>query len=278
MTATAALTATAQQRPRLGWLVSTLGVWLFAIGFAGFCWFGVHGGVHGLDSRVYWETARHSVSYGAAPGTVGAYLYPPPFALAIWPLARLPLAVFMNVWMALEAAAFAWLLKPLGVRWGLPAFLMCFAELIVGNIHAFLAVMAVVGARRGAPWACALLTKVTSGVGLLWFLTRRQWRPITAALGLTMLVVLVSVAVQPHQWSAWLRFVLHNSGQGSLFFPLRLALSAVVAAYAGRTRRAWLLPFSLVLAQPVAEWMSLTLLAAVPRLLVQGRSARADAA
>jgi hypothetical protein len=277
VTAVATASAATQQRPRIGWLLSTLGVWLSAVGFAAFFWFGVHGGVHGLDSRVYWEAARRSVSYDAAPGTLGAYLYPPPFALALWPLAQLPLAVFLDVWMALEAVAFAWLVKPLGARWGIPAFLMCFAELIVGNIHAFLAVMMVVGVRRGSPWVLALLTKVTSGVGLLWFIARRQWRPVLTSLGLTAAVCLASLALQRHAWGAWLHFVVRDSGQGTLFFPVRLVLAALVTAYAGRSRRSWLLPIALVLAQPVAEWMSLTLLSAVPRLVVKERAERTAA-
>ncbi|TAM88276.1 MAG: hypothetical protein EPN43_08475, partial [Jatrophihabitans sp.] len=161
--ATATAPAPARLGVRIGWLASTAAAWLLAIGFAWFCWFAVHGGVHGIDSRAYWLAAHRADPYRAAPGTLDAYLYPPPFTLLIWPLARLPLYAFNEVWLLAEAAVFAWLLRPLGLRWGVPAFLMCFAELIVGNVHAFLALVMVFGVRRGAPWAFALLTKVATG-------------------------------------------------------------------------------------------------------------------
>lgn len=266
MTATTAVAAPARTHVRVGWLTSTALVWLVAIGFAAFCWFGVHAGVHGLDAKAYWLAAHRSDPYHAAPGTLGAYLYPPPFALAIWPLARLPLGLFVDTWMLLEAVTFAWLLRPLGVRWGVPAFLMCFAELIVGNIHAFLALAMVLGVRRGAPWALAVLTKLTTGVGLVMFAVRREWRPVAVALGTSAALAALSALVVPGQWVLWWRFTMRHSGEGQLFFPARLAAAVVIAGAAGRLRKPWLLPFALVLAQPVAEWMSLTLLSAIPRL------------
>lgn len=266
MSATITVPAPAKQPVRIGWLLSTAVVWIVAVGFAAFCWFGVHGGVHGLDARAYWAAARSAHPYGAAPGTPGAYLYPPPFTLLVWPLARLPLHLFVEVWMLAEAAAFAWLLKPLGWRWGVPAFLGCFAELIVGNIHAFLAVAAVLGLRHGAAWAVPLLTKVTSGIGVLWFAVTRDWGRMVVAAAITGAVAALSAVVLPQQWAEWWHFTVSHAGAGQLLFPLRLAAAAAAAVIGARLRRPWLLAPALILAQPVAEWMSLTLLAAVPRL------------
>ncbi len=39
------------------------------------------------------------------------------------------------------------------------------------------------GFRYPATWAFVLLAKVTPGIGLLWFLVRREWRNLAIALG-----------------------------------------------------------------------------------------------
>ena len=44
-----------------------------------------------------------------------------------------------------------------------------YRDLLVGNIHLMLAATVVVGLRHSAVWALPLLTKITPGVGLLWF-------------------------------------------------------------------------------------------------------------
>ena len=41
----------------------------------------------------------------------------------------------------------------------------------------------VLGFRWPFTWAFVLLTKVTPGVGLLWFAVRREWRSLAIALG-----------------------------------------------------------------------------------------------
>ena len=46
----------------------------------------------------------------------------------------------------------------------------------VGNIHLLLGAVIVAGFRWPWLWALPLLTKVTPGVGLLWFALRREWR------------------------------------------------------------------------------------------------------
>ena len=54
--------------------------------------------------------------------------------------------------------------------------LLATVELAGGNISLLLAVAIVVGFRWPAAWAFVLLTKVTPGIGLLWFVVRREWR------------------------------------------------------------------------------------------------------
>jgi hypothetical protein len=55
-------------------------------------------------------------------------------------------------------------------------------ELAGGNIEILIAVAIVVGFRWPAAWSFVLLTKVTPGVGLLWFAVRREWNQLATAL------------------------------------------------------------------------------------------------
>ena len=59
------------------------------------------------------------------------------------------------------------------------------SEISLGNIHAFIGVLVIVGFRWPAAWSLILLTKVTPGVGLLWFVFRREWRNLGIALAAT---------------------------------------------------------------------------------------------
>ena len=65
-------------------------------------------------------------------------------------------------------------------------------EVAGGNVSLLLAVAIVVGFRWPAAWALVLLTKITPGIGLLWFAVRREWRHLAIALGATAAIVAVS--------------------------------------------------------------------------------------
>jgi hypothetical protein len=58
-------------------------------------------------------------------------------------------------------------------------------EITLGNIHAFMGLAVIAGLRWPGFWAFMLLTKVTPGVGLLWFVFRREWRSLAIAIGVT---------------------------------------------------------------------------------------------
>src|SRR4029453_16027075 len=123
-------------------------------------------------------------------GRIGAYLYSPAFAQLLAPLTWLPLNVFTAIWTGINCAALWYLLR----RWSLPSllFLPIPFEIISGNVHLLYAVAIVAGFRYPVTWALMLLTKVTPGVGLLWFLVRREWRALAIAIGLTAAIVAVS--------------------------------------------------------------------------------------
>lgn len=262
----AARTATPPGRAlNLRWVLGTAAMWIPTLLVAIFIW----AAPLGSDSHAYWLTGQHSRLYGAAPGTKDAFLYSPAFADVIRPLTLLPWHAFMVAWMLAAAAAFVWLLAPLGFRYGAPLFCWCLVEVVIGNIYAFLAVAAVIGLRHGGVWALALLTKITPGVGLVWFVVRREWRSLGMAVGVTLGIALASYVVSPQAWTDWVHFLLsHRGAHGSMAWPVRVALGYGLAAIAARRGSAWLLAPAMLLAQPMmVHWfVALPILAAIPRL------------
>jgi len=61
----------------------------------------------------------------------------------------------------------------------------------------------VAGFRWPGAWSFLLLTKVTPGIGVLWFAVRREWHSFGIALATTLLVVVISFALAPHLWFQW---------------------------------------------------------------------------
>jgi hypothetical protein len=238
----------------------------------------VTGGALGQDSHAYWLAGQGHVAYGASPGQRDAYLYSPAFAALIRPLAMLPWPLFCAVWFGIEAVALAWLIKPLRARWAIPVLLLGLPELVVGNIYILLAVASVVGMGKPAMWSFAILTKVTTGVGLLWFAARGDWKRLLQGLGATVLIVTVLYAVDPTVWNAWVQFLLSNRNgtpDSSVSFVVRCLIAVVLVVFAARKDWAFLIAPAMVLASPVlVSIVPWTILAAVPRLLLRSSSER----
>jgi hypothetical protein len=221
----------------------------------------------GSDAHAYWLTGHHADLYSAAPRHADAYLYSPLFAQLIWPLTQLPWPVFLAVWMAAATAAYAWLVWPLGLEWGVPALLLCTLEVGQGNILGFIGAAAVIGMTRPSAWAFPLLTKVTTGLGPVWFAVRREWRALVWSLGVTAALAAVSIAFSVGAWADWIHFLATNRG-GDATLPYRLVAGLTLTVIAARRNQAWLLAPAILLASPVLHgWMYLSLLATVPRLL-----------
>jgi hypothetical protein len=136
-------------------------------------------------------------------------------------------------------------------------------EVSTGNIHLLLGAAVVMSFRAPAVWSFPLLTKVTPGVGILWFAGRQQWRELVMAGTAAAVITVVSFALAPHLWVEWLDVLRRSRGvpvpsqiaivPGSLL--LRLCAAAVLALCAGLTDRRWLLPVPVFLALPV-PWSS----------------------
>jgi hypothetical protein len=246
-------------------------------------------GTVGWDSHAYWMALRRPVLYGLAPMTSDAYLYSPVFAQALQPLTSLPWPVFAGLWAVGLGAALAWLLAPLR-WWAVPLWLVGVPEIVAGNVFILLALVAAFGLRNPGLWAFALLTKVSLGLGPIWFALRREWHRLGLSLAVTAGVVLLSVAAAPGAWVEWVSFLVSsaedsNATLGATVMPpvlYRLPVALALVSVGALTNRRWLLPVAMVVASPVVWMGTLTMLAAIPRMredvhTEQGRAAR-DAA
>ena len=130
--------------------------------------------------------------YQTGVGGLGAFNYSPPIAWLFGPFGALEWLTFLWLWLALLVGNIIWL-GGRGVRvvW-LLAFPPVALELYHGNIHLWIAAAIALGFRYPWTWGFVLLTKVTPGVGLLWFAVRREWRALGIALGVTGVIVAVS--------------------------------------------------------------------------------------
>jgi Glycosyltransferase family 87 len=205
----------------------------------------------GLDTVAYWGADLSDLYAGAQIGERDAYLYSPAFAQLLVPLRWLPFEVVYALWLIASIAALAWM----RVLWTL-AFPPVLADLYFGNIHVFYALAIVIGFRVSATWALPLLTKVTPGMGVLWFAIRREWRPFIQAIVATAAIAGVSFLIAPGLWFDWIDSLTGNvgrdTGMRSDAIPLaaRLAVAAAILAWAALTDRRWALPFVVWLASP----------------------------
>jgi hypothetical protein len=209
----------------------------------------------GFDALVYWRANPADPYAGSVVGGLGAYLYSPAFAQAFWPLGRLPETAFVVGWTALLAAIAIWLARPW--PWALLVLLYPLSqELLKGNIHLLLAAAIVLGFRWPATWAFVLLTKITPGVGLLWFAIRREWRALAVVAAATAGVVAASIAIGfaagygARPWLDWFE-LLRREGGSDWRFPIRLLAAVIVVVWGARTDRAWTVPLAAMIALPV---------------------------
>jgi hypothetical protein len=166
----------------------------------------------GYDFSAYWQAARHLLDGLAiyapdqlagpyAPQRQFLYLYPPPLAAVVIPLAALfgDPRVANWAWAAIGAAILVATVMLVGRRHGLPVrwlvvgaiiFPPVIGELVLGNAHllllGLLAAAWLGGASGSRSWrgeavagvavGAAALVKVFPGILVLWFLLTRRWR------------------------------------------------------------------------------------------------------
>ena len=110
--------------------------------------------------------------------------------------------------------------------------------------------VAVWGLRWPALWSFVILTKVTPGVGLLWFAARREWRHLGIAVGFTAAIAIVSFVVAPGTWFDWVAFLRTLSPSDGVPLWARLAAAAALVVWGGITDRRWTVVLAVTIAAP----------------------------
>jgi hypothetical protein len=195
-----------------------------------------------------------------------AYVYSPAFLQLLAPLKVLPWQAFMAVWTAILLGCVFVLT---GRRWFAVGVVLGLMELAGGNIHLLLAAAMVVGFRWPAAWALVLLTKITPGIGLLWFVVRGEWRNLFIALGATAAIVAVSFVTMPDAWMDWVGVLTRIAGRDGTWaavpipFLVRLPFAVALVVWGARTDRRWTVPVAGMLALPALWYGGLSMLLAV---------------
>ena len=236
----------------------------------------------GQDARCYYQATLSNPYLHSDWNDPIAYVYSPAFLQVVSPLTALPWGAFVAAWTAILLAAVRFLTGPRLVVAGL-LFPFTAMEIAGGNISLLLAAAIVLGFRWPWTWSLVLLTKITPGVGLLWFAVRREWRSLGIALGATAAIAAVSFVLLPEQWRTWVDVVARNVAAGkngtwaSLPVPLlvRLPVAVAVVVWGARTDRRWTVPVASMLALPALWYGGLSMLLAVIPLLDRPTGARA---
>lgn len=243
---------------------------MVGIGAAAVTWVSLTAsGGNPVDAYCYWRIDP------AHPYTTGGsqFVYTPVAAQVLTPFLDLPFATFVAIIRLIDLVAlialagpatlFALLLPPVA------------AEINAANINFPMGLAIVAAFRWPALFAVPLLTKVTPGVGVLWFAVRREWRAFGIAVGLTAGIVAVSFVANASLWVQYVEFLANDTPHtGGWPFPyplwLRLPLAIVLVAWGARTNRRWVVPAAALLALPRLYFQSPALLLAVLPTLYGG--------
>ncbi len=235
----------------------------------------------GYDAFAYWSIDPATLYEKTLTGqyALGGFRYAPPIGLLFATFHALPWWLFLWTWIALMVGALVFL----GGRWSLTLLALppLALEIEQGNVHLLIAVAIVLGFRWPWTWSFVLLTKVTPGIGLLWFAARREWRSLAIALGFTAAVSAGAFLLAPALWGQWVHALLVNSGQSQAYsvpppLPYRLPLAILLVVWGARTDRPWTVGVAAMLALPIIWVHGLVVaFAAVPFLRRRAAERRA---
>lgn len=231
------------------------------------------------DEHAYWLAARRIIEgqplYDPAATIITpyAYLYPPPLAQVMVPIALVvPSWLFSAGWTALMGVALWWLAGRDVLRaLALVAFLPVAVEFWFRNVHLFMAVLVVLGLRRSSGWlAAGAAIKASPGLGLVWLAIRGRWRDAAVMAGVGLALLVASVVIAPDQWRDWLAYLGAQDpfAQSAFFgipFPIRAAAALALTVVAARLpgwRGELLFIAATTLALPSLWFTGLSLLAA----------------
>jgi hypothetical protein len=221
----------------------------------------------GFDAYAYWSLDLDDL-YARSIGNLdgfGAFRYSPAIGQLMAPLTALPWELYRAVLMlSLAAAALACWRHALAVP---PVAMSIFG----GNVGVLFPLLIVLAMRRSAAWwAPMLLAKVFPGVGLLWYVARREWQPLALALGVTTILAVASFVIYPRAWIEWVAMLTTNAQLPVAPWPplvVRLPAAAALVVWGARRGSAWVLPVAIEIATPRPWIGGPVLLIAIPRLM-----------
>jgi hypothetical protein len=228
----------------------------------------------GYDFFAYWSV-NPADPYAVKEG-FGAFHYAPPLVWLAGPLKLLPWPTAYWLWLGFLALVLLWLARDWALAW--LAFPPVVLELYHGNIHILIAAALVLMLRRPPAFMFLALSKVSPGITALWWLVRREWRPLAIAVGASAAVIAISFVLTP---ALWVDYVTHVSSEANhapnlIAIPLlvRLPFAAALAIIAAWLDRPWILAPAVVLALPLLWIHGLAVLVAIQPLRRLGRPAR----
>jgi len=220
----------------------------------------------GQDAYCYWFPTLADPYARSAWTDPIAYVYSPAFLQLLTPIRALPWQLYMAAWTLIQLGA-VYVLT--GRRWFALGAVLGIMEIAGGNIHIVLAAAMVLGFRWPWTWSLVLLTKITPGIGLLWFVVRREWRQLFIALGATALIVAVSFAVMPDAWLRWSEVLRSATGRDGTWaavpvpFLVRVPFAVALVVWGARTDRRWTVPVAGMVALPALWYGGFAMLLAV---------------
>ncbi len=229
-------------------------------------WYLTSTGGQPVDVRAYWVADPANLYGGAISGeTSNAYLYSPAFEFIVGWWRWIPFDVFVAIWRAVLLGLLVWMAGPftIFVLFTVPVA----SEINAGNIQIMLAAAIVIGFRFPASWSFVLLTKVTPGIGLLWFAIRRRWRDLAIAIGVTAAIVAVSFVLHPDRWFDYVRLLTGSPAPAVapyyLPFWVRLGPALAFIVWGGWKGYRWPVVVGSTLALPVFYTISPAMLVGV---------------
>jgi len=208
---------------------------------------------YGFDPAQPWDPA-------------GCFLYAPPVAMVMNVIQMaMPFEVFT---LLLRAAAVLVLMRVAGPAVGLVLLIPAVAiELNAANINLLIVAAVLVGFRYPWAWAFIALTKITPGIGMLWFAVRREWRHFAIAAGATVAIAVGSRLIGPDMWQQYFA-TIGSEPDGSIWLIWwRLPLAALVVVWGARNDHRWALLVAVFLAMPRWYFLSPVILVGLFQLV-----------
>jgi hypothetical protein len=227
-------------------------LYIAGIAFAVVFWLYYQGGGEPSDAHAYWVADPQHL-YPHLELARDGYYYTPAFELFVSWTRVIPFEVFVALYRAILLAAVVYMAGPftLFVLLTNPVG----SEINAGNIQILMALAIVWGFRHPWTWAFVLVTKVTPGVGLIWFAVRREWRNLAIVGAATAALVGASLLLSGGQWPAYIALISQGAAPAAkpyyltLFDRLPWAIALVTVGALGNWK--WTVPAAACLALPV---------------------------